>query len=99
MKKLITDTELRAMVGDAKQVVIPADSILTPSAQDMVKFMNISVVREAAPCQAAGGIGKEPSSEEIRRIVQKVLRTAAEADLPESAPYPRQRLNSETGTV
>ena len=85
MKKLITDTELRAMVGDAKQVTIPADSILTPSAQDMVKFMNISVVREAVPCQAAGGTGKEASSEEIRRIVHKVL----EQQLKPICPNPR----------
>ncbi len=85
MKKLITDTELRAMVGDAKQVVIPADSILTPSAQDMVKFMNISVVREAAPCQTVGGTGKEPSSDDIRRIVHKVL----EQQMKPICPNPR----------
>ena len=73
MKKLITDTELRAMAGDGKQVTIPTGSILTPSAQDMVRFMNISVVRADLPSQPSGAAGNAPADEEIRRIVHKVL--------------------------
>jgi len=72
MKKLITETELRAMAGDSKQVTIPAGSILTPSAQDMVRFMNISVVREGSPSPSSTA-EKGSSDEEIRRIVHKVL--------------------------
>lgn len=71
MKKLITETELRALAGDSKQVVIPSGSILTPSALDMIKFMNLTLQREdATPVSASGS---EPSVEEIRRIVKMVL--------------------------
>jgi ethanolamine utilization protein EutQ len=71
VKKLITETELRALAGDSKQVVIPSSSILTPSALDMAKFMNLTLQREeATPVSAAGS---EPSVEEIRRIVKMVL--------------------------
>lgn len=85
MKKLITETELRALAGDSKQVVIPSGSILTPSALDMAKFMNLTLQREQeAPASAAGPVaptvvaaGSEPSVEEIRRIVKMVLEQKA----------------------
>ena len=76
MKKLITETELRALAGDSKQVVIPPDSILTPSALDLAKFMNLTLQRaEGAPAAASAAStpavsGNEPTAEEIRRIVK-----------------------------
>ena len=81
MKKLITEAELRALAGDSKQVVIPPDSILTPSALDLAKIMNLTLQRaEGAPvptvtsvAQASAVAGIEPSVEEIRRIVKLVL--------------------------
>lgn len=85
MKKLITETELRALAGESKQVMIPSDSIMTPSALDMAKFMNLTLQwAEGAPSSAAGPVasasvaaGREPSVEEIRRIVKLVLEQKA----------------------
>ena len=85
VRKLITDIELRAMAGDAKQVVIPADSILTPSAQDMARFMKVTVVRAEAKPREAESEEKNPSGEEIRRIVKSVL----EQQMKPICPNPR----------
>ncbi len=87
MKKLITETDLRALAGDGKQVVIPVGSVLTPSALDMVKFLNLTVVQgEAAPAVASTTAGSsfcgEPSNEEIRRIVRSVLEQKAQPICP-----------------
>jgi ethanolamine utilization protein EutQ len=86
MRKLITEAELRTLAGDAKQVVIPADSILTPSAQDMAKLMNLAIIRECGPRAVEPGcvqtVGAPvpttsgqamPDKAEIQRIVQAVL--------------------------
>ena len=81
MKKLITESELRVLAGDSKQVVVPPGSILTPSALDLAKFMNLTLQRaEGAPSPAAASAaptstvaGSEPSVEEIRRVVKLVL--------------------------
>ncbi|MHC1761494.1 MAG: cupin domain-containing protein [Negativicutes bacterium] len=87
MKKLITETELRALAGEAKQVVIPADSILTPSALDMAKFMNLTITRAeavsatsspSAPLSSCG----EASDDEIRRIVHAVLEQKSKPACP-----------------
>lgn len=87
MKKLITETELRVLAGDAKQVVIPADSILTPSALDMAKFMNLTITRSetifatsspSAPLSSGG----EASDDEIRRIVRTVLEQKSKPACP-----------------
>lgn len=43
MGKLITADDLRKLAGDAKQVVIPKGSILSPSALDLAKEMKISL--------------------------------------------------------
>ena len=87
MKKLITETELRVLAGDTKQVILPADSILTPSALDMAKFMSLTIVRgEKEPGAAAtpikSGICGEASDEEIRRIVRAVLEQKAKPACP-----------------
>ncbi len=87
MKKLITETDLRALAGDGKQVVIPAGSVLTPSALDMVKFLNLTVVQgEAAPAASSTTVGSsfcgDPSNEEIRRIVRSVLEQKAQPICP-----------------
>ncbi len=77
MKKLITEEELRVLAGDGKEVVIPAGSVLTPSALDMAKFMNLNLVRAAAGVSPTPGTAPsfcgEPSDEDIRRIVRTVL--------------------------
>jgi len=81
VKKLITETELRTIAGNSKQVVIPSGSILTPSALDMAKFMNLTLQREegtptpavVSVAQASAAAGIEPSVEEIRRVVKLVL--------------------------
>ena len=77
MKKLITEEELRTLAGDGKEVVIPAGSVLTPSALDMAKFMNLNLIRTeagaSAPQGAAPSYCGEASDDEIRRIVRTVL--------------------------
>lgn len=78
MKKLITESELRALAGDNSQVVVPAGSVLTPSALDMAKFMNLTLLRGGAapavsPASMADSACGEPTEAEIRRIVRAVL--------------------------
>ena len=77
MKKLITEEELRTLAGDGKEVAIPAGSVLTPSALDMAKFMNLNLIRTepgaTAPQGAAPSFCGEASDDEIRRIVRTVL--------------------------
>jgi len=80
MRKLITDIELRALAGEGSQVVLPANSILTPSAQDTAKTMNLTIVRAASESEpVAASTAKaapfcgEPSDAEIRRIVHAVI--------------------------
>ena len=78
MKKLITETELLAMAGDDKQVVISADSILIPSAIDLAQRMKWVIVRgEPGQCQTVAPVAAEgiaaASDDEIRRIVRAVL--------------------------
>ncbi|HWR45757.1 cupin domain-containing protein [Sporomusa sp.] len=45
MKKLISATTLRQMAETGKRVVIPPQSVLTPSAQDLAKELGIQIVR------------------------------------------------------
>ncbi|HWR07810.1 cupin domain-containing protein [Sporomusa sp.] len=46
MKKLISATILRQMAEHGKQVIIPTQSVLTPSAQDLAKELGVQIVRE-----------------------------------------------------
>lgn len=78
MKKLITETELRVLAGDEKQITIAADSILTPSALDVAKLMNLTIIRgglaqEGAVAPTSPASCVEASDDEIRRIVREVL--------------------------
>jgi ethanolamine utilization protein EutQ len=74
MKKLITDIELRRLAGESKQLLIPADAILTPSAQDWAGTSRIELVREGDSQPPCGkGSPESASMDEIRHIVQKVV--------------------------
>lgn len=77
MAKLISAAELREMAGDSKQVSVPAGAILTPSAYDLAKEMNLTLLRENEKTKAVAQILPEPAgaadSGEVARIVQRVL--------------------------
>ncbi|SDF07765.1 cupin domain-containing protein [Sporomusa acidovorans] len=48
MKKLISAVELRRLAETGKDVIIPSQSVLTPSAKDMAKELGVRIVREQA---------------------------------------------------
>lgn len=87
MKKLITEEVLRSLAGEGREVVIPAGSILTPSALDYAKSRDLKLQAGGAAkaCPEPVKDGNEPSDDEIRRIVRWVL---AEKEKP-ACPNPR----------
>ncbi|MDA8226187.1 MAG: cupin domain-containing protein [Desulfitobacterium hafniense] len=48
MKRLLTAVELRALVKDGKTVVLPAETILSPSAKDLAKELGINLTIEGS---------------------------------------------------
>ena len=80
MAQLISAIELREMANGGKQVSIPAGAILTPSAHDLAKELNLSLLwssKNEIQVQVAKLPVQEsqnaPSSDEITEIVQRVL--------------------------
>ena len=75
MAKLISAAELRELAGDNKQVAVPAGAILTPSAYDLAKEMNLTIIRNSDADQPAGRqqAGQEPCVSEVQEIVRRVL--------------------------
>ena len=75
MAKLISAAELREMAGNSKQVAVPAGAILTPSAYDLAKEMNLTIIRNSDADQPAGRqqAGQEPCVSEVQEIVRRVL--------------------------
>lgn len=75
MAKLISAAELRELAGDNKQVAVPAGAILTPSAYDLAKEMNLTIIRNSEADQPASRqqAGQEPCVSEVQEIVRRVL--------------------------
>jgi ethanolamine utilization protein EutQ len=76
MAKLISAAELRELAGDSKQVAVPAGAILTPSAYDLAKEMNLAIIRQPAGTeQLADRQEAKPAAcaGEVQEIVQRVL--------------------------
>lgn len=82
MAKLISANELRDMAGDAKQVVVPPGAILTPSAYDLAKEMNLTLLRAGEASQVQAGEVQRSKAEDnalvagpadVAQIVQRVL--------------------------
>ena len=75
MAKLISAAELRELAGDNKQVAVPVGAILTPSAYDLAKEMNLTIIRNSDADQPAGRqqAGQEPCVSEVQEIVRRVL--------------------------
>lgn len=75
MAKLISAAELREMAGDSKQVAVPAGAILTPSAYDLAKELNLTIIRQSEAEKPAGRpqVGQEPCVNEVQEIVRRVL--------------------------
>ena len=75
MAKLISAAELRELAGDNKQVAVPVGAILTPSAYDLAKEMNLTIIRNSEADQPAGRqqAGQEPCVSEVQEIVRRVL--------------------------
>lgn len=76
MAKLISATELRELAGDSKQVVVPAGAILTPSAYDLAKEMNLAIIRQSADAAQPAGrqdARPDPCAGEVQEIVRRVL--------------------------
>ena len=75
MAKLISAAELRELAGDNKQVAVPAGAILTPSAYDLAKEMNLTIIRNSEADQPASRpqVGQEPCVSEVQEIVRRVL--------------------------
>ena len=75
MAKLISAAELRELAGDKKQVAVPVGAILTPSAYDLAKEMNLTIIRNSEADQPASRqqAGQEPCVSEVQEIVRRVL--------------------------
>ena len=76
MAKLISAAELRELAGDSKQVVVPAGAILTPSAYDLAKEMNLAIIRQSAGAAQPAGrqdARPDPGAGEVQEIVRRVL--------------------------
>ena len=75
MAKLMSAAELRELAGDKKQVAVPVGAILTPSAYDLAKEMNLTIIRNSDADQPAGRqqVGQEPCVSEVQEIVRRVL--------------------------
>ena len=75
MAKLISAAELRELAGDNKQVAVPVGAILTPSAYDLAKEMNLTIIRNSEADQPASRqqAGQEPCVSEVQEIVRRVL--------------------------
>jgi ethanolamine utilization protein EutQ len=76
MAKLISAAELRELAGDSKQVVVSAGAILTPSAYDLAKEMNLAIIRQSAGAAQPAGrqdARPDPCAGEVQEIVRRVL--------------------------
>jgi len=76
MAKLISAAELRELAGDSKQVAVPAGAILTPSAYDLAKEMNLAIIRQSTESAQPAGRQEakpDPCASEVQEIVRRVL--------------------------
>jgi ethanolamine utilization protein EutQ len=77
MAKLISAAELRELAGDSKQVAVPAGAILTPSAYDLAKEMNLALIRQTdgteQPVAAGPAAKQESGAGQVQEIVRRVL--------------------------
>ena len=76
MAKLISAAELRELAGDSKQVVVPAGAVLTPSAYDLAKEMNLAIIRQSVGTEQTANRQETkpaPCASEVQEIVRRVL--------------------------
>ncbi len=76
MAKLISAAELRELAGDSKQAVVPAGAVLTPSAYDLAKEMNLAIIRQSAGTEQTADRQEAkpaPCAGEVQEIVRRVL--------------------------
>jgi ethanolamine utilization protein EutQ len=81
--KLITANDLRAMAADAKQVAVPAGSVLAPSALDLAKELGIALLWEES---APKGSGKKPPCPAAAEMTPAVAGQDAKCACGELAP-------------
>ncbi len=89
VKKLITAASLRQMAETGNPVIVPPQSVLAPSAQDLARELGIQIVRGAAP--ALPGQSSQPAAEpeqakpeqpadtlatEVRKVLAELLKPA-----------------------